>query len=90
MTDSIYSVKEKLEEKKVENENKNNDNNNGMSSCSYGILAFLFLIVTSDVFADNILSAIPGAIENRSVTTFGSIVAAIILILLHILIMNYI
>ena len=83
MTDSIYSVKEKLEEK-VEN-----DKNTGMTTCSYGILAFLFLIVTSDVFSDNILSAVPGAIENRSVTTFGSIVAAIILILLHILIMNY-
>lgn len=87
MTDSIYSVKEKLEDRKVDN---NNDKNNGMTTCSYGILAFLFLIVTSDVFADNILSAIPNAVENRSVTTFGSIVAAIILILLHILIMNYI
>ena len=57
--------------------------------CSYGILFFLFMVVTSDTFSETVLSAIPGTVVGREVTTTGAIVSGIILILAHILIITY-
>lgn len=60
------------------------------STCSYGILFFLYLIITSDIFGEIVLSNFPNAVSGRSVTTTGAIISGIILILTYILIINYI
>ncbi len=61
---------------------------NNSSRCSYGILIFLYIMISSDIFAETILSSIPGAVDGRSITTIGVIISAIVLVLAHIFIMN--
>ena len=87
MADSIYNIK--IEDNKENKDKTSSNNSNNFNTCGYGILAFLFLIITSDVFGEIVLSTIPGAVEGRTVTTLGAIISAIILIIAHMLIMNY-
>ena len=54
---------------------------------SYGVLAVLFMIVTSDVFQENVLSCFSSAMDGSIVTTTGMLITAIVLIIAHILIM---
>jgi hypothetical protein len=83
MSDSIKDVKTEDDVKKKDKKEC------AGTKCSYGILFLLYLIITSDTFAEVVLNPFPGAVEGRSVTTVGAIISAIILILCHILIMTY-
>ena len=84
MSDSLKDIKA---EDKLKKEDKEGCIGN---RCSYGVLFLLFLIITSDTFAEVVLSPCPGAVDGRSVTTVGAVVGGIILIICHILIMTYI
>lgn len=86
MSDSLQDLKT---DEKRSSKNKKDTSCFNTSACSYGVLAFLYLVISSDVFADVVLSALPGAVEGRSVTTLGAIMSAIILILAHLLIITY-
>ena len=55
---------------------------------SYGIFAILFLIVTSDVFQENILSNFESAMDGRNVTTTGMLITVLMLLFAHMLIMH--
>lgn len=66
-------------------------NEGGKSSWkSYAILGILFLIITSDVFVDNVLCSFSSATRGRDLTIVGAIISAIILIIAHILIVSQI
>jgi hypothetical protein len=83
MSDSLKDIK-------TEDDTKKEDKKECPSSkCSYSVLFLLYLIITSDTFAEVVLSPFPGAVEGRSVTTVGAIISGIILVLCHILIMTY-
>ena len=75
-------------EKKETFTGNNSNNNNSINWKSYGILAILYLLITSDIFTENILSIISGTIDGREVTCKGAIISAIILVIAHILIMH--
>ena len=57
---------------------------------SYGILAILFLVITSDIFVDNVLCMFKSAVKGRNITFVGAIISVIILIMAHIVIMSQI
>lgn len=54
---------------------------------SYGIFAILFMIATSDVFQENILSNFSSAVDGREPTIIGMLITVIMLITAHVLIM---
>lgn len=57
-----------------------------LGNISYKLIFFLFmafLFISSDVFSNNVLSKIDGAIELNDVTTYGTIVQGVILILFY-------
>ena len=60
MSDSLDSLK--LDERKSVS-NKKDSNQFKTSRCSYAILGFLYLLISSDTFAEVVLSAFPGAVE---------------------------
>lgn len=67
-------------------EEKNKSLNN-INFTSYGIFAILFMIMTSDVFQENILSHFSSAMDGRVLTTTGMLITILSLIVAHILIM---
>ena len=90
MSTSIDNILHKKESLK---ENATDDcfNEGGSSSWrSYTILGILFLIITSDVFIDNVLCSFSSATKGRDLTFVGAIISAIILIIAHIIIVSQI
>jgi hypothetical protein len=82
MSTSINDIQTKKES------SKENNKIESVNWKSYGVLAILFLIVTSDIFQENILSCFGSALNGREITLMGAIISAIILIIAHILIIH--
>lgn len=81
-SESIENLKDGLNGKETDNEKK------GIDFKGYAILGLLFLIITSDVFQDNVLANFNGALDGRAITTTGAIISAICLIIAHILLIH--
>ena len=76
-SDSINIVKESFTETKKDIDFK-----------GYALLGILFIIITSDVFQDNVLAKFNGAVDGRMITTTGAIISAICLIIAHIILVH--
>jgi hypothetical protein len=61
---------------------------NNFSAQGYGLFVILYMIVTSDIFSDNILAHINGTVDNTNVTSFGALVSCLMLIIMHITIVE--
>ncbi len=85
---NIIQKKETLKEKASGNDCFKDDGNASVKS--YAILGILFLIITSDVFIDNVLCSFSSATKGRDLTIVGAIISAIILIMAHIIIVSQI
>jgi len=49
------------------------------------ILFMLFILISSDIFISKVLGNISGAVNGRTVTSYGTIVQGIFLVLIYIL-----
>uniref|UniRef100_A0A6C0LJQ4 Uncharacterized protein n=1 Tax=viral metagenome TaxID=1070528 RepID=A0A6C0LJQ4_9ZZZZ len=83
MSQSITDIKTKENDEKVDEEK-----NKGFSFKSYALLLLLFMLVTSDIFNETVLSCVPSATEGRDATMTGAIISGIILCIAHAVIIN--
>ena len=71
-------------------ETTDEEKNKGFSFKSYALLLLLFMLVTSDIFVETVLSCVPGSTEARETTFQGAIVSGIILCIAHAIVLSHI
>jgi len=52
----------------------------------YGLLFIIFILITSDVFIDRILSKFSGAVSGTDATSYGTVIQGIMLVLFYMII----
>lgn len=52
----------------------------------YGLLFIIFILITSDIFIDRILSRFKGAVSGTEATSYGTIIQGIMLVLFYMII----
>jgi len=52
----------------------------------YGLLFIIFILITSDIFLDRILSRFKGAVSGTEATSYGTVIQGIMLVLFYMII----